>query len=692
MKKYAMRLTFVLLLVVTLAGCSDTPRLPSSSLGSYTDAEGFNRADSIVDAVGDVRNNGQRLLFVIDSLEAAGELSLPKTIFYRTIAYNIMGRGRNSLLLYAQLGNISMADLTTEADLYAYIYSYNNYVRLLCEMKRYDRALREAGAADRKLRSAGYDVFTEHHDIAQTIGECQLYLGQKELAAESFRKALRGVHIRLATQRDPLDYRESQKAMNAIVKAYMQMESYAEVAPWILVQDSLYAEARTLPQSDSVFLDEMKADISYSKALLAHAQGRTAEAECAFADYQSTHTAHELGNIIKANEYLLLTHRYAEAAHNYEQLDRYLLENGYQADVENFGAFMIPKFRANLLAGHPDSALQVAKIVETYYDSALVRQRKINSDLLTTFYDTEGKERQIAEQRAELSQQRLFTVITILLVFIVSAVAYTVQRRRAYKKLDETNRQLVIANERAEESSRMKTNFIRQISHEVRTPLNVLSGFSQVLAVPGMEIGSAELQEISRKIVENSNRITHLIDKMLDLSQLNRNVDIVCNDTVRPADIAGQAVQMSDICQADHLEFRQQLSPQVEHLTLVTNRQSASKALALLLDNAVKFTQPQAYGEQLPKDQKPQAILTVSATPQHVTFVVEDNGIGIPPEQAENIFSEFVQLDEYTVGTGIGLSIARSLARHMGGDIVLDTGFTSGARFVMTLPRQKKEG
>ena len=74
------------------------------------------------------------------------------------------------------------------------------------------------------------------------------------------------------------------------------------------------------------------------------------------------------------------------------------------------------------------------------------------------------------------------------------------------------------------------------------------------------------------------------------------------------------------------------------------------------------------------------------------TFVVEDNGIGIPPEQAENIFSEFVQLDEYTVGTGIGLSIARSLARHMGGDIVLDTGFTSGARFVMTLPRQKKEG
>ena len=69
-----------------------------------------------------------------------------------------------------------------------------------------------------------------------------------------------------------------------------------------------------------------------------------------------------------------------------------------------------------------------------------------------------------------------------------------------------------------------------------------------------------------------------------------------------------------------------------------------------------------------------------------VAFAVEDTGIGIPPEQAENIFTEFVQLDEYTDGTGIGLSIARSMARHMNGDITLDTDYTDGARFVMSLP------
>ena len=67
-------------------------------------------------------------------------------------------------------------------------------------------------------------------------------------------------------------------------------------------------------------------------------------------------------------------------------------------------------------------------------------------------------------------------------------------------------------------------------------------------------------------------------------------------------------------------------------------------------------------------------------------FIVEDNGIGIPATETDHIFEEFVQLDSYYDGTGIGLTVARSLARRLGGDIVLDTSYTPGARFVMTLP------
>ena len=673
--------------LIAMTGCTNRQQ-PLTVYGvGFNDAKGFNHADSVMSVIGDERDN-PRLLAVIDSFEQAGELSLAKAIFYRTITYNMMGQNRTSLLLYSKLSHIDVKDLATQSDLLAYLYSYNNYVRVLCEMKRYDRALREANAADRKLKTIGYDSFTAHHDIAQIIGECQLYLGQSELAAKSFRQSQNGVHTRLAKRHDPLDYRECQKTMNAIVRAYIQTGRYAEAVPYVAVQDSLFAAADAHPQRDSVFIDEMKADINYSKAVLAQAQGRTEDAQRAFSAYQSTKTAQQLGSIIASSEYLLLTHRYDEAARNYEQLDKFLKEGGYKADFENFALFMIPKFRANLLAGRRDSALRVAMVVAQYYDSAHVRQRRIDSDLLTTFYDTEGKERQIAEQRAELSQQRLLTVAIVLVIFVVFFIIYTMQRRKAYRKLNATNRQLMLANERAEESSRMKTKFIQQISHEVRTPLNVLSGFSQVLADSAYDIDHEEVQTISHKIVENSDRITKLIGKMLDLSVVYSNSDLECKDFVTPADMAEQAVKDSGIREDSHLDFQLQLSPEAEGLSIVTHRRSAVKALSLLLDNAMKFTHPLVFKNNRPDNQPPHAVLNVSVSGERVVFAVEDTGIGVPPEQAENIFTEFMQLDEFYDGTGIGLPIARSLARKMGGDVTLDTTYTAGARFVMWLPNK----
>ena len=579
-----------------------------------------------------------------------------------------------------------MKALESQADIESYIYSYKDYVRLLCNMRRYDRVLREAYHADRKLKEAGYDSFVDHQDIAQMIGECQLYLDQAPQAAENFERSLQTMRKRLVTNHDPLDLLECQKTMNAIARGYIHTGRYEEAAPWIARQDSLFAAADNHPQRDSVYVDEMKAEINYSKALLAHAQGREAEAERAFADYQSTELAKQLGSVINANEYLMLTHRYEEAAQRYTQLERFLKESGYKVDLEAFGRYLMPKFRANLLAGHRDSALQVAIQVSEAYDSALVRQKMSDADLLTTIYDTEGKERQIAEQRAELSQQRLFTVGIVTLILIIFFLIYTIQRRRAYRALNATNRQLMLANERAEESSRMKTEFIQKISHEVRTPLNLLSGYSQVLGNMDIEIDEEELQDICEKIVQNSERITSMVDKFIDLSMVYSNTGIECQDTVSPAKVAEQAVEMSEIRKTAHLDFEIQVSPEAEALRFVVNQKMAVKALYLLLDNAIKFTHPLVLEGRKDRRSKAHVTLRIGADSDQVTFVVEDTGIGVPSEQAEHIFDEFVQLNKYSEGTGIGLSIARSLVRRMNGDITLDTTYTDGARFVMSLP------
>ena len=685
MKKLTkIHLIITLLALLAVTSCSNRQQ----KLQAFADTDGYNYADSVVSDIGDARDY-PRLLEVTDSFVNTGDLTPVRAIFYKTIAYNLMGQNRKSLQMYYQLAMIDVKTLSSQADVESYIYSYKDYVRVLCDMKRYDRALREAYVADRKLKDAGYDSFIKHHDIAQIIGECQLYLGQEKEAARSFEKSLQGVQIRLNSFHDPLDYRECQKTMNAIAKTYIHTKRYKEAIPWIERQDSLFAIADKHPQRDSVFIDEMKADINYSKALLAHALGHHAEAERAFATYQSTAAAQKLGNIISSNEYLMLTHRYDDAVRNYAKLEQFLKESGYKADLEAIGRYILPKYRANLLAGHRDSALYVANLVAEYYDTALVRQKAIDAELISTIYDTEGKERQIAEQRAKLSQQRLISGVVVMVIILIFFHIYSMQRRRAYRKLDATNHELMLANERAEESSRMKTKFIQQISHEVRTPLNVLSGFSQVLATPDIEIDNVELKDISKKIVENSERITKLVDKMLDLSMINSNADIECTDTVSPASVAQKAVAESGIEKAAHLDFELQIADEVKDIHIKTHQKSAVKALTLLLDNAIKFTHPLAFRGRTKKNAKEHVTLTISNTQHEVIFTLEDTGIGIPAEQAKNIFTEFVQLDEYSDGTGIGLSIARSLARHMKGDIILDTSYTEGARFVMSLPLEQ---
>ena len=240
--------------------------------------------------------------------------------------------------------------------------------------------------------------------------------------------------------------------------------------------------------------------------------------------------------------------------------------------------------------------------------------------------------------------------------------------------------------DQAMESSRMKTDFIQQISHEIRTPLNILSGFTQVLT-SGMELDEATQQEVTKGIVDNTQRITSLVNKMLELAESGSDTPLERNDQALAIQIAAQAAEDSGITQATHLDFDLDIAPEAETVMLTTALAPATRVLTLLLDNAMKFTHPaEAAGGVDAVKEKAHAVLRVSVDDGMVVFTVEDTGIGVPPEEAGHIFEEFVQLDKYYDGTGIGLTVARSLAQRLGGDIRLDTSYSPGARFVYTLP------
>jgi len=267
----------------------------------------------------------------------------------------------------------------------------------------------------------------------------------------------------------------------------------------------------------------------------------------------------------------------------------------------------------------------------------------------------------------------LLVVLVFVFLIVFSINRYLLSRR------------LLAANARAEESTRMKSNFIKQISHEIRTPLNIVSGFTQILTSPTANLSEKEKEEISQQMIEGTERITGLVNKMLELSDVSSQTVLEKKDEVSAKDIAELAVQASGIEQAPHLVFSLQLG-QGTDTPFNTHRRSAVRILELLLDNAMKFThQAESYHAMLVEGKKEQVTLAVNYENGHARFVVEDTGIGVPAKEAERIFDEFVQLDEYYDGTGIGLTVARSLARRLGGDVVLDTTYTDGARFVMTL-------
>ena len=289
----------------------------------------------------------------------------------------------------------------------------------------------------------------------------------------------------------------------------------------------------------------------------------------------------------------------------------------------------------------------------------------------------------------------LLAMLVFVFLIVFSVNRYRVNKRLqmahnkltdAYNHLSETNAQLKIANERAEESTRMKSNFIKQISHEIRTPLNILSGFTQILTSPGVKLSEQERAEASNQIIMSTDRITGLVNKMLELSDISSQYVLERNDQVTPKQIVLQAINASGVQEETHIAFTLCEADGADR-QIQTDQHAAVRMVELLLDNAIKFTKPaESIQTSVTTAEKKSVRLTVGSTDSLTTISVEDTGIGIPAEEAEHIFDEFVQLDEYYNGTGIGLTVARSLARRLGGDVVLDTTSTSCTRFVITLP------
>ena len=296
----------------------------------------------------------------------------------------------------------------------------------------------------------------------------------------------------------------------------------------------------------------------------------------------------------------------------------------------------------------------------------------INSLILTNSMEGLRTELRIYDLEREKSQARTITltIIIILLGLLVAALVYIMFSRRRHML------QLKKAYEHALESDKMKTAFIQNITHEVRTPLNIISGFAQVVASPDAAPDVLERQEIAKMMTHNTRVITNLIDEMLELSLNETAEEVTLEDGVHIGHL------LSDIQEENNeltkpdvpLHFDNQLPA---GFTMTTNKDMLRRILNALLDNAIKFTE--------------EGSITLKAWTDNsqLFFSIEDTGCGIAKEDAIRIFDRFTKLDEFKEGLGLGLSLCRMLATRLHGSLVLDQSYAGpGARFVLSLPIQ----
>lgn len=639
------------------------------------------KQDSIIQSV--IDEDMDSALRLIDSLEDKHLLPEHKVNFYRGQIHFKLGQELTAELYYKKA--LTSDDLLEERPSLYYFVS-DQLSTILTLKGDQDGAVKTATEAYTIVQK---DTTQEGHYwsaiLLHDIGYSQMQLGHYQDARKNFVQAWNTLKQQVNTNPTFDNLYTWARITYNIIDAYTSTEQFKEAEKWLPQAEEAISQMSASPECPAATAEEYTAGLNTHKALIYVKTNRRAEAHQAYQRFIGTNYSKTNAGLIEHSEYLENAERWEDLAKLSPKVDSVVHSWGIPLSLYYLKSYLNPSLKAYIKSGNKEQALKMAERIVDSVDSVYNYERQHNAAELAIMYETQEKEKQISEQQSMLKNQRYLAFLVAALLILISIIIITLLRLRSARKLadknkelKQKNKELIQANARAEESSRMKTDFIQQISHEIRTPLNVLSGFTQILTAPNAELTEEERADINERVTQNTNRITELVNKMLELSDMHSKSVIDRVDKVTTVQIAAQAVESSDISKAKHLTFNMEFDPSADKM-IRTNSYSASRALALLLNNAAKFT----------KEGSAELRITIDGNTQMVVYTVTDTGIGVPPYEAEHIFEEFFQLDNYYEGTGIGLSVARSIARRLGGDIRLDTTYQGGARFVMTLPDEK---
>lgn len=254
-----------------------------------------------------------------------------------------------------------------------------------------------------------------------------------------------------------------------------------------------------------------------------------------------------------------------------------------------------------------------------------------------------------------------------------SLADYVANLERMKAESKQRNQELMEAKGLAEASDKRKSAFIQDMSHQIRTPLNIINGFAQILRESHREMDEEERMMMSRDMLHNGYIISTIIDNWSMTSALDKVSEIPREDMVTANMLCHEAV--GNVL----FKYRDDVMLNVEtverDIRLTTDKKTVLKILSELLHNADKFTE--------------KGTITIGCqqlNSRFMAFYVTDTGCGISSDNQQRVFEPFVKIDEFSEGLGLGLPLCRRLATLLKGEIVLDTSYNAGTRFLLKLP------
>ncbi|GKH19681.1 sensor histidine kinase [Bacteroides thetaiotaomicron] len=239
-------------------------------------------------------------------------------------------------------------------------------------------------------------------------------------------------------------------------------------------------------------------------------------------------------------------------------------------------------------------------------------------------------------------------------------------------QLKETEKQLTLAKEKAENADLSKSAFLANMSHEIRTPLNAITGFAEILASANTEEEKAQYQEI---IKMNADLLLQLVNDILDMSKIEAGT---LEFVYTKVDIN---LLLSDLRQLFQMRvndagknIRIIAEPSLPSCSIETDRNRVAQVLSNFTTNAIKFTQEGTIS------------IGYEARDTELYFYVTDSGAGIPADKLPEVFGRFVKLNKDKKGTGLGLSISKTIVNKLEGQIGADSVEGKGSTFWFTIP------